>query len=364
MKKTIGILTYWGVPNYGAFAQAYALNRKISELFPDYCVRDFAYLYYKHWETYAKVYGKPYPKYWKYFIINPYFYRGIFRYLFKIRRKYPHFDKRWSQIPHINIKNDEQLESFHVDIAITGSDSIWQFGDINNDKHLIGNNLDCEKLISYAANFGNIDHGNESSLPNYVATGLKNYDRISVRDVNSYNIVDSFGYNSQIVLDPTLLWDFNEDENIIIPKYKNYILVYGCEFSDKIKNEVIEYSKKQHLMLIGAGLFPKWVDVKLDNIDPFAWMGLFKNAEFVVTSTFHGFMFSLINKKRVLFYQCDFVKNRSAWLVELLKLDSIVSTNISLVDVLNFNWDYNKIDKILMTKRLESIRFIKESISL
>lgn len=363
MNKTIGILTFWGVPNYGAFAQAYALNRELSDLFPDYCVRDFAYLYSRHWEMYARVYGKPYPRYWKNFIINPCFYRGIFRYLFKIRRKYPHFDKRWNQIPHIKIKNEKQLESFRVDVAITGSDSIWQFGDINNDEHLIGNNLNCSKLISYAANFGNIDHGNESSLPNYVSTGLKNYDSISVRDINSFDIVKFWGYDAQVVLDPTLLWDFNNDENIIIPRYKKYILIYGSEFSDKIKNEVIQYAKQERLAIIGAGLFPEWVDVKLDAIDPFAWMGMFKNAEFVVTSTFHGFMFSLINKKKILFYQCDFVKNRSDWLVKQLKLESIVGTDVTLDDILNFDWDYKNIDDILKKRRQESIKFLQDNIS-
>ena len=40
----INILTFWGVPNYGTFAQAYALQASIQKAYPEYDVKQINYL--------------------------------------------------------------------------------------------------------------------------------------------------------------------------------------------------------------------------------------------------------------------------------------------------------------------------------
>ena len=45
----INILTFWGVPNYGTFAQAYALQASIQKAYPEYDVKQINYLCQKHY---------------------------------------------------------------------------------------------------------------------------------------------------------------------------------------------------------------------------------------------------------------------------------------------------------------------------
>ena len=68
---------------------------------------------------------------------------------------------------------------------------------------------------------------NHDKHPEYVIDGIKGLDYISVRDENSADIVEEItGIRPPVVLDPTWLWDFSDDNNIIKPKFDNYIIVY------------------------------------------------------------------------------------------------------------------------------------------
>ena len=44
MKYDIGIQTFWNVPNYGTFAQAYALQKVLQDINKDKDVRQIAHL--------------------------------------------------------------------------------------------------------------------------------------------------------------------------------------------------------------------------------------------------------------------------------------------------------------------------------
>lgn len=66
MNYDIGILTFWDVPNYGTFAQAYALQKAIEKISGKRDVRQIAHLDKKHRDFYFdyKSYLRSYPV-WK-----------------------------------------------------------------------------------------------------------------------------------------------------------------------------------------------------------------------------------------------------------------------------------------------------------
>ena len=360
--KSIGILTFWGVPNYGAFAQAYALNKVVKHLQPDADVEHIAYLHPQHFSIY---YRKPCPKFSsKKQLVSPRFYYNYAKWMLNHMIKYPEFEKDWDCIRHKSIKNESELEENHWDIIITGSDAIWEYSvpEFGNDIHLIGNNLNCDKLISYAASFG--DMNENDVFFDFIKTGLKNYDCISVRDKMSSNIVNGLirDTNISIVLDPTLLYDFKNDKDIPKSKYSHYILVYGTVFSERLVSEVKEYAKEHSLLIIGAGLVADWCDVKLSDIGPKEWIGLFQGANFVVTCTFHGLMFSVNYEKIVVFNQVQYVKNRSTYLLKELGLYSLYENEVSLKTVMEYTWDYKKINHKLEGMRDKSLSFLKRSL--
>lgn len=375
MNKTsehkVDILTFWGVPNYGAFAQAYALCKVIKQLHPNYKVEHIAYLDKAHYDAYYSR-KKPVLR-----IDSSLFklitYKNIYRYIINLwhyyfdrTNKYEFFKGIWNVIDHCEIESKRELESANWDYIVTGSDCIWQFSTdmFGCDSHLIGKELNYNKIIAYACSFGN-QHG---ELPEFVFEQLNKYDAISVRDKFSKDITDKLlidDKNVPVVLDPTLLYDFANDNNIIYHKRTGYILVYGSGFKKDTINEIKSYAKKEKLKLIGAGVgkAPRWCDEVFIEIDPFEWIGMFKNAEFIVTDTFHGMMFSLIYKKKFYFFQEPYVKNRSDTILKITGLDKLfLSNDFSINDMIGFNWDYAYIDKCLEKYKKRSICFLKEAL--
>lgn len=356
----IGILTFWKVPNYGAFAQAYALNNVLKKVYDEVEVVHLGYLHHKHRDLYYKK-RKPTFSSLK-CLVSPFYYIELIRYYCGSEIKRPSFEKDWESINHIILRDEYELERYHCDVIVTGSDAIWEYSipEFGDDIHLIGNNLNCDKLVSYAASFGDMNPDDE--FKPFVKTGLEKYDMISVRDENSKKIVRNILEKdvAKLVLDPTLLWDFKNDERIPKSIYNKYILVYGNDFQQDLINDVINYARKFNLTIIGAGIAPEWCDVRLADIGPLNWIGLFKKATFVVTCTFHGLMFGINFEKKVVFNQVEYVKNRSMTLLKNLGLYELFSNGTELNSVLDYEWDYKKINKNLGLMRMESIEFISE----
>lgn len=327
--KRIGILTFWGVPNYGAWAQAYALNNLVKSIVSDENnVEHINYLHPKHFSIYYE----------------------------KDERLYNSFSYSWNIIPHTPKYNADELESQKFDIIITGSDAIWAF-DIKNfgdDIHLIGNNLNTDKLVAYAPSFGNI--GMLEQYDSWIIDGLKKYDNIAVRDKNSKNIVKHLTSNMDpdIVLDPTLVWNFEQDINVVSPTYKNYIAVYGHIWDSYFIEKTVKFAKEKGLKLISIGYMNDWCDMSLKMIElrTLEWLGMIKNASYVVTSTFHGLMLGLSFHKQVKFYQGQHVKYRSQTLKEELKLPDHTNEYSD-------EFDYEYIDKKLESLREKSITYLK-----
>lgn len=359
---SIGILTFWYVPNYGAFAQAYALNKVIRKMTDEKVgVYHIGWLHPCHRKLYFER-RKPQCDSVRR-AISPWFYYDIIKYIFNKKVRYEAFEEDWNIIPHVDVHTESDLENIEWDTIITGSDAIWEYSvkDFGDDIHLIGNNLKCNKLYSYAASFG--DMGADDNFYSFISEGLKKYDEISVRDMTSKQIVNKLtGRKAEIVIDPTLLYDFKNDKNIPKSKYENYILVYGHNFTPEIIADVKSYADKNNLCIIGAGLAPEWCDIKLPQIGPLEWIGMFKEAEFTVTCTFHGLMFSINYNKKVLFNQVEYVANRSAWLVDQLGLEDLFK-NVTLDKVLGYKWDYDMINEKLESLREDSIKFLQRALA-
>ncbi|HAP20573.1 MAG TPA: hypothetical protein DCR27_04795 [Lachnospiraceae bacterium] len=359
--QKIHILTFWAVPNYGAFAQAYALSQVVRLIKPDAEVKHIAYLHPKHINLY---FGKkiPKPHNAKDFIRLSY-YRNWIRYFTGSAPTYPHFAKAWNAIPHIDIASPDILEKMQWDILITGSDAIWEYSikAFGDDVHLIGNRMKCRRLISYAASFGDMNTGDH--FPDFVKSGLEKYDALSVRDLSSYEIVcEQLQRNAEcpIVLDPSLLFNFQQDKGIPAPPYERYILVYGNSFPAPLVEEVKLYARQKGLHIIGAGLAPEWCDMRLTDIEPTAWIGMFSKADLVVTCTFHGLMFSLSYNRTVVFCPIAYVKNRSRWLLSQLGLDALYRTDTTLAEVLEYEWEWECINDRLHKLRDSSLSFLKK----
>ena len=369
--KRIGIITTWNVPNYGAFLQAYALQKVISAIKPDYEVLQIPHISRKHYNLYYSLVNTNH----KYFFFNPKFYIKNFLRLIDFKnikrvRNFLNYYKRF--IPHCNSDSIEEVNKF--DKIILGSDIIWDYTVFfnKNDRYLFGNNLNVPIISSYATSFGSIDI-EKNRPPNYVIDSLKTMKDISVRDEKSYNNVNKLvDRDAKIVLDPTFLFDWNEITNDMtnsecLNNHK-YAVVYGSYYSKDIISDFIKYCKSNNMKIICLDSYRdnfEWCDqtIELGHITPFEWLNYVKNSEIVLTSTFHGLVLSIILNKKLIFSQTKFIKNKSEWLIKQLELEEPIFNNNSFKEKLEYKWDFQKINNKLQLLKEDSLNYLKQALS-
>ena len=363
--KKIGILTFWNVPNYGTFLQAYALRNVVQEIRPGDSVELIAYLDKIHYAGYYGIFNYRY-KLWP---INPRFYLEALGRIrnYKNISGLKSFLKYYETIPHTKPLNANKLKNEKFDTVILGSDIIWDytFSLFNNDPFLFGNNINADNKISYAASFGTVKVDDE--FPQYVQEGIKALDAISVRETKSTEIVKKItGKDSLIVADPTFLWDFSIDSNVIKPKMKDpYIVVYGSYFTDELIEGVCRYSKENGLKIVCLNSLDDtydWCDINIqqNDLSPYEWLGYFADAEVVMTCTFHGMMFGLIFNKKMVFSPTQFILDKSTSFINALGLMEVLVDYKTFEEKVNWSWDYHEINKRISYLREESINYLKE----
>lgn len=264
--------------------------------------------------------------------------------------KYYSYSKFIKRNFHI-IKNKHINE---LDLIIFGSDTIW---DVESDYFMLsqnvfwGMNFNQLKKSSYAASIANSPYELLDSLK-YPVDQLEKFDNISVRDNYSLNYISSrVDKNVEMVCDPTLLFDKDYYNQYIKDiSFDNYLLMYLFnEPSQEIKKQIIDFCKNKKLRivcLIGIGKMISFADEYVEStIDNF--ITYFVNADYIVTNTFHGTVFSIIFNKK--FVTLDYHKTKIAELLNQLNIsERLISSNLesSLIKEINYNEVENKLKSI------------------
>ncbi len=356
----VGIMSMYRIANYGSFMQAYGLKKLITELghkvkFVDYRVGDPLITD----ETMLKT-----------------MHEGNFKFavrysLKKLLRKPMYF----SDLYRVMLLRLGITETMHynrkVDVLVVGSDEVFNCLQANPDvgysPELFGKDSRAEKLITYAASFGSTTiHGLvESGKHDEVMGYLSKFSAVSVRDENSLEIAEEMGLNKVTLnLDPVLMYDFTSE----IKEKKDisdYILVYS--YAGRMKDEeeikaIREFAKKHNKKIVTVGFHQDWSDIKLE-ANPFELLGYFKNAEYVVTDTFHGTIFSIITKQRFATIVRDSNKQKLVHLLEKLELSHRIAHEMSMLeDILEEKIDYTKTNEIINLERKRTIGYLSNEI--
>jgi Polysaccharide pyruvyl transferase. len=302
--KTIGIMSMHRIFNYGSFLQGYALKNLLHTLSPDSVIR---FLDYRPGPTLVKSSeGKPH---------------GLARIAQKIA-EYSRVDASpVDKIRFFNHKRNYAKRNFsvlgldpepnydyQVDLQVIGSDEVFNCvqanANVGYSRDLFGNGSPAKRLISYAASFGNttIEKLKRYQILDPLAEDLSRFDDISVRDENSFSIVHELtGKTASINVDPVLAYDYMQDCKHIpsrrILDYP-YMIVYGYSgrFTRDEDDCIRAYARSKGLKVICVGGVQGCCDRFLD-CSPFEVLALFRDAECIVTDTFHGTIFSIINEK-------------------------------------------------------------------
>ena len=366
----IGILSMQRIVNYGSFLQAYGLKKTVEKLgheveFVDYTIEPCLVKKPQQTTNILKKSKKVCKELCK----------GVLksgRVLF-LKRKWETFEKFESDyenkyLPILGITEKRNI-SPEVDCLIIGSDEVFNCLQTNKNvgysRELFGINCNAKEIISYAASFGNatLEGLKKYRVDQEIAEGLKKFESISVRDQNSQDIVKELTARiADMHLDPVLIYDFKEIDSIKTDyNYaEKYMVVYAYpgRINKKEGKKIREFARKKKCRLIGiSGSF--WFCDDSVFPSPFEVLRLFRGAEYRVTDTFHGSVFSIkYNKQFAVFVRDgeELKYGNSQKITDLLdkfKLqDRIISSDSVLEEVIDQPIDYNRVnDKIIMEKQ-------------
>lgn len=299
----IGTVTYHRANNYGAVLQAYGLYKYLQKKGVDVEVIDY-------WpEHHKKVYSA-----WNWDQSEFTSYSLSQKILYSVKRIIVFFktlvrNKNFDSFRGNYLKISKGTKNYY-DGVFYGSDTIWNRWNLNNlhtgfDDVMWGNDvIKSTYKFSYAPSMGNVIDTKETK--EYCNTMLPNFSMISVRESNLQEKLTEWGTSGvQKVIDPTMLLKKEEWEDITpsLDLSNDYILCYNLEHSVIIDNIAKKMSLKHNLKVVYltstiTKSFSKYVK---DTAGPSEFLSLFKNAKYIVTSSFHGVVFSIIFEKSFCF---------------------------------------------------------------
>lgn len=192
---------------------------------------------------------------------------------------------------------------------VCGSDQIWNMNITDHDPAFFLSFADKDKIrISYAASLGE-EKAESERTKEFFVENLKSLDSISVREVDSVPIIKGLTETPcHTVIDPVLLaeetvWnELAEKSSIKTPKYK-YAFYYELFRNDEMYEFALKKAKERGVKLVRTDILPAkalikgCVSLSDKGIGPAEFVKLIKNAEFVVTNSFHGTVFSILFEK-------------------------------------------------------------------
>lgn len=357
-KKT-GILTFHRPNNYGAVLQAYALQQKIQEMgFPceiiDYRNPMIENSFYNR-SLLQK--GKTLIKR----ILNPAYYhdRDVRNSLFQeFRDRYLLLSKQYLS-----------CADFCKDFAniVVGSDQVWNLNITGNDTTYFLPYQNGARKLSYAASFGSSAVTDE----NVADVGLlKQFDVLLVREDEGLAFLHkNVSPNVKKVVDPTLLLRREQWVGLCQhidqrPSRKYIVLYFVAPYTNAVRlAKYIGEKLGMDVIWMNPGRNAEDVEgiVKERKLGPIDFIHYIANAEYVITTSYHGLILSL-NLNTKVFFELDHKRliNTNSRLRDIMNTYDISaceikSDNPDLYLEENFNWSE-------INSKIENNRHISEQL--
>lgn len=209
------------------------------------------------------------------------------------------------------VKHTQMITSYkdlckykHFDAYIVGSDQVWRkkmtvcypfsslFFDFLKDRKV--------KRIAYGCSFGTDENELTNDEMNELGRLYRLFNAVSVREDSGLTLIDSYGWKSpkpSLVLDPTFLLSKEKYISIIndgdTRPSKGNMFCYVLDKNENTERVIRQEAEKRKLK-------PFKMSINSDQMFSVEqWLRSFVDSEYVVTDSFHGFVFSIIFNKPV-----------------------------------------------------------------
>lgn len=354
----VGILTFHRALNIGAALQAYALQEFIND---NICEAELVNFYPnngipKH-RTIVRTMGHEIRR-----IINH-------KKIKEDEEKQRAFQSFWNKYYKVSScayygDNDAYLMDKVYSVLISGSDQIFNCTLTGNTKAYYLSFANKSKRISYASSFGretltDIEHS-------LIKSELSKFSAISVREKSGADLIHSdLGVAPQLVVDPVFLLDKKKWEYMVETREPGkYILVYAMEVTQQIQKAIEFASSLYRLPIITVCGGENTVTLpgkKITTCGPELFLSFLRDADIIVTNSFHGTALSFIFGKKVIVAAHSSRNTRLENIMELTDMSSkliLKETCVSEEYIIDGEKAYNA-----MTELIENSReFLKQNI--
>lgn len=344
------IVTLYNSPNYGAFLQAFALGDVLSSMTG--CVPRYV-------ETGARS-----PK---------------LDFLSVLKKAVKNHDPKRFAFEHkkaesfiLSLEDFAAVDSKHVfaenDLLVFGSDEIWNLSRANVAAYpaLWGSGISGGGVRASYAPAANGANLSSAGCAADFKDNIKLFDLLSARDpVTQSSVAALSGRDVEVVCDPTLLLGADDYRHLEVePAFERYVLVYsyGHNMTASDVSDIKAFAHERGLKLVSVGFSLSWCDACVP-AGPFEFLGLMDKAEFVVTDTFHGTVFSSIYHKRY----ASFGRTNSK-VIEFMRAyaleDRMVGNESGLEDCLLHEPDFSEFDTCWADMRVKSLAYLQHAVDL
>lgn len=363
-------ITCHDVYNHGASLQAYALMRYLERMGHDVEIIDYKPEYLSgHYDLFAIHNHR-----WEKNIVTKIIYLLLKMptRIMSLKRKveFDNFTKKYMRLTNTKYRSNEELKKNipDSDIYMCGSDQIW------NSLHKNGKDRafyldfvpDNKIKASYAASFAT--DSIQKELKQMVKELTSRLDGVGVREHSGVKILKDLGVEKAInVVDPVFLLGKNEWNKIGDKRYKDkYVLVYDFDKNPLIEKLAKDIAKEKGYKIYTISNYKAGYENRSFRYNgPETFVSLIKNAEFIVSNSFHAAVFSIIYEKQVaIINRVEAINTRMRDLLELLDMKSrVIDENYSIDSVLK-EIDYKNVIRKLNKEIQYSKNYLNEVIAI
>ncbi len=303
--------------------------------------------------------------------------------LLVFRKRKETTDKFYNLIPHsekvYNLDTiDESLNIYGI--FITGSDQVWNpkwYGPTISPIYFLDFVPKGIPKFSYAASVSATKIPKEQE--NIYRKSLKDYLGVSVREQDTVALLKQYCETEPVCsLDPTLLltkqdWDEVCDDSII---EEPYIFCYFLGEDKSIRKLAKKFADAKKLKIVAfphlSGSFSRddimYTDIKIEDSCPEKFISLIKNAEYIITNSFHACVFSQIYKKQFFVFNRAGFKGMSVRITSLTDIFNSESRMCTTKERKNLEYMLNLSpliydDKKYLQLKEKSLLYIREMLN-
>lgn len=256
------------------------------------------------------------------------------------------------------------------DVFLVGSDQLWLPSGLATGFYNLQFVPDEKLKIAYATSFG------VSVIPTHqrkkTAKFLNRFHFLSSRESSGADIIKQLtGRDVPVVVDPTLLLTF-EDWERIIPFHQvideKYIFCYFLGNNPEHRRAAKELQRITKLKIVALPLLDNFVleDLKFADICLFDaasddFVNLIRGAEYVLTDSFHGSVFSILNEKLFCTFNrfSDGLGSRNSRIDSLCKQLNLEERRYNGdISKIQEKIDYSTVNRLKEERRNESLQYL------